>query len=145
MAHVVTVGEPRTSSADGKVPSASGIYLHKGSKDGLPQLDVSTLYELFNRSVSNPEIANNACLGQRERKPDGTAGEYSFITYKQAGDQVKELASGLRAIGVDDPKARVGVFGANCPEWMIAMQVSNLHVEGTSMHPNLRFWHDERC
>lgn len=32
------------------------------------------------------------------------------------------VASALRALGVQ-PQQRVGVFGANCPEWMVAMQV----------------------
>ncbi len=35
------------------------------------------------------------------------------------------VASALRALGVQ-PQQRVGVFGANCPEWMIAMQVGLL-------------------
>ena len=33
-----------------------------------------------------------------------------------------DVASGLKAIGVP-VKGRVGVFGANSPEWMITMQV----------------------
>ena len=32
-----------------------------------------------------------------------------------------DIASGLKAVGVPT-KGRVGVFGANCPEWMLTMQ-----------------------
>lgn len=121
MAHIVTVDEPRPAPLDGKLPSASAIYRHKSSKDGFPLLDASTLYEVFTTSVE--KYRDNDCLGVRENKADGSSGEYKFMTYRQAGEQVKQLASGLRAMGVN-PKARVGIFGANCPEWMIAMQVS---------------------
>ena len=43
----------------------------------------------------------------------------------QAGELVEAVASGLAAgAGLNKPGARVGVYGANCREWMIAMQVS---------------------
>lgn len=122
--HIVALGEPRPASADGKVPSASAIFRHAGSKDGFPSLDVSTLYELFSKSVE--KYPDNDCLGVRVKNADGTAGAYQFKTYKQVSDEVALLASGLRAIGVD-PKQRVGVLGPNCPEWMMAMQVGGMH------------------
>lgn len=38
---------------------------------------------------------------------------------------MEAVASGLAAgAGLDKPGARVGVYGANCREWMLAMQVS---------------------
>ena len=41
----------------------------------------------------------------------------------QVGAKVADFASGLKAVGLQT-KGRVGVFGGNCPEWMIAMQAS---------------------
>ena len=41
----------------------------------------------------------------------------------QADAKVADIASGLKAVGVP-VKGRVGVFGANSPEWMITMQAS---------------------
>jgi len=38
---------------------------------------------------------------------------------------VADIASGLKAVGVP-VKGRVGVFGANSPEWMITMQARPL-------------------
>ena len=40
----------------------------------------------------------------------------------QTAEKVAKIASGLKAVGLS-AKGRVGVFGANCPEWMITMQV----------------------
>lgn len=54
--------------------------------------------------------------------PNGAVGEYQFLSYKQVAEQVAQLASGMAAAGVQ-PQERVGVFGANSPEWMMAMQV----------------------
>uniref|UniRef100_A0A7S0R5D9 Long-chain-fatty-acid--CoA ligase n=1 Tax=Chlamydomonas leiostraca TaxID=1034604 RepID=A0A7S0R5D9_9CHLO len=88
----------------------------------MPRLEVSTLYELFTRSVE--KFPGNECLGVREKLADGKVGEYKFQTYKEVGEQVTQLASGLRAIGVN-PKHRVGILGPNCPEWMVAMQACN--------------------
>ena len=42
----------------------------------------------------------------------------------QVSVKVSSFASGLQAVGLQ-AKGRVGVFGGNCPEWMIAMQASD--------------------
>jgi long-chain acyl-CoA synthetase len=118
--HIVAVSEARPAA--GSVPSASPIYRHAGSKDELPKLpEVSSLYELFVRSVE--KYSGNECLGQRV-----SGGPFVWQTYKEVAEEVAQLASGLRAIGVT-PKQRVGVFGPNCPSWMKAMQVS-MNVRG---------------
>jgi len=84
-------------------------------------LEVNTLFELFTRSVE--KFPNNPCLGSRTMTDKG-AGPFVFKTYKEVGEEVVNLASGLRAIGVE-PKQRVGVFGPNCAQWMVAMQACN--------------------
>jgi long-subunit acyl-CoA synthetase (AMP-forming) len=44
------------------------------------------------------------------------------MTYGEAAAAVVDAAGALAAAGLKKG-ARVGVYGANCPEWMIAMQV----------------------
>jgi long-chain acyl-CoA synthetase len=46
-------------------------------------------------------------------------GAYSPISWRSAAEQVKALARGLRALGVN-PGDRVGLVAENRPEWMIA-------------------------
>lgn len=47
---------------------------------------------------------------------------YTFLTYREVEDLVMAVASGYARLGVQ-PKERIGVLAANCPEWMIALQV----------------------
>jgi long-subunit acyl-CoA synthetase (AMP-forming) len=52
---------------------------------------------------------------------DGVAGDFKFITYKEASELVAQIAGGIAKLGLKR-QDRVGVYGANCEEWMIAMQ-----------------------
>jgi hypothetical protein len=54
----------------------------------------------------------------------------------QADAKVADVASGLKAVGVP-AKGRVGVFGANSPEWMITMQVCRAYEPLSSPHAAL--------
>jgi len=65
-------------------------------------------------------------LGSRVIKADGNAGDFHFLKYAEVAEQVGHLASGLFAAGIE-PKQRVGVFGANSPSWMMAMQVGGMN------------------
>jgi len=119
---VVEIGSDRPASS--AVPSASKIFRHASAKDGFPTLDgISSLYELFTQSVE--KFPSNKCLGHRPKLADGTVGPFAWKTYKEVADEVALIASGIKAVGTV-PKARIGVFGGNCPEWMMAMQVSLL-------------------
>ena len=112
--------------AEGDVPSASPVYRHKVTAGkGFPAhvVDFSTLYELFEKSSA--KFPNRPCLGKREKAADGTVGPFVFKTYAQVKEDVVNVASALRSLGVE-PQQRVGVFGANSPEWMTAMQVTCL-------------------
>jgi len=81
-----------------------------------------SLFEIFERSVRlYPE---NPCIGRRLKGEDGAAGDYQWLSYREVSEKVAMLSSGLEAEGVASQDA-VGVFGANCPEWMIAMQACN--------------------
>lgn len=56
------------------------------------------------------------------RVQDGKAGEFVFLKYGETAERVAWIASCLANLGLSR-QDRVGVYGANCPEWMIAMQV----------------------
>lgn len=62
----------------------------------------------------------NPCLGRRPIK-DGVAGPYEWLTYAEVGDRVDAIAGGMMALG-HKAHGRVGVYGINAPEWMMAMQ-----------------------
>ena len=64
----------------------------------------------------------NDCLGWRPTGADGKAGPFTWMSYAETGAKVDAIASALTHVGLQ-PKGRVGIFGANSPEWMIAMQV----------------------
>ena len=80
----------------------------------------ATLLDNFTQAVT--KYPTNKCLGWREKQADGTVGPYIWKTYKEVGEEVKDLASGLSSIGAVT-KGSIGVFGPNCPQWMMAMQV----------------------
>ena len=120
VAYLRPVSEVRQAK-DG-VPSASRIYRNKIALDGFPDLSkygISTLYELFQFSAK--KFAGERCLGYRP-VTGGSVGDYEWLTYAETAQRVDCIASGLAALGLsaDD---RVGVYGVNCCEWMIAMQV----------------------
>ena len=68
------------------------------------------------------KFPKNECLGWRPVDKDGKAGPFKWITYEQTAAKVAQIASGLVKVGLQ-PKGRVGIFGANSPEWMTTMQV----------------------
>ena len=86
------------------------------AKDGPPTLPFNSLYEMFTASAK--KFADNNCLGHRASEGAG----YTWLTYSQTAEQSAEIGSALVKVGLE-PHGRVGVYGANSPEWMIAMQV----------------------
>jgi long-chain acyl-CoA synthetase len=54
------------------------------------------------------------------------AGKYTWITYKEAYDTVIKVGASIRSLGVGKG-GRCGIYGANCPEWVISMQACNAH------------------
>ena len=88
------------------------------AKDGPPTLDgISSLYEMFSNSVA--KYGDNNCLGHR-----GADGAYVWLTYNETAERAANIASAMAAVGLS-PHDRAGVYGANSPEWMIAMQACN--------------------
>jgi len=96
------------------------------SADGLQAAEFEgskTLYEIFSKSVA--KYPDNACLGSRLKNADGTASDYKWMSYREVSEKVTALGSALISEGGLASQDAVGVFGANCPEWMIAMQACN--------------------
>lgn len=111
--------EPARPAQEG-IPAAGPIYRSTGAREGPPTLEgASTCYELFHRSMEL--YADRPCLGAR-KMVDGQAQGFTYITYAEAGVQVRHIGSAMQAVGLK-AHDRAGVFGANSPEWMIALQV----------------------
>jgi long-chain acyl-CoA synthetase len=56
---------------------------------------------------------------------DGVAQPFEWMTYAAVGARVDAVSSALVKAGVSAQGTRIGVFGANCPAWMVAMQACN--------------------
>ncbi|KAK9828036.1 hypothetical protein WJX81_003948 [Elliptochloris bilobata] len=118
---LVTEVEPATPARGGK-PAYGPVYRNVTAREGYPTLEgITTLYELFSSSAA--KYPDNPCLGHRPQV-DGKALSYDWLTYREVGDLVDKVASGLVSTGLQ-PKDKVAVYGSNAPEWMIAMQACN--------------------
>uniref|UniRef100_A0A2N9EK27 PX domain-containing protein n=1 Tax=Fagus sylvatica TaxID=28930 RepID=A0A2N9EK27_FAGSY len=53
-------------------------------------------------------------------------GPFIWKTYKEVYDEVLRIGSALRASGAE-PGSRVGIYGSNCPQWIMAMEACNAH------------------
>jgi long-chain acyl-CoA synthetase len=95
------------------------------SPDGFPDAEYEgckTLPEIFERSAA--KYADKPCLGHRVTAGDGSVSGYKWMSYREVMEKVKALASGLLDSGTVAQDS-IGVFGANSPQWMIAMQACN--------------------
>jgi long-chain acyl-CoA synthetase len=117
---VVTLGQGSPQSGDKN--ALSPIYRNVAAKDGWPKLaGVTTLYELFEKSVN--AYPTNKCLGWRPIT-DGKAGDYVWINYKQTQEKAATVSAAIRATGTK-AGGKVGIYSANCPEWMLVIQACN--------------------
>lgn len=88
-----------------------------------PADDLHTCWDLFSTTVKR--CPNNQMLGHRKKIGD-RVGEYVWQTYQEVFDTVMAIGSAMRISGLN-PRGRCGVYGANCPEWMMAMEACNGH------------------
>ncbi|KAK9668396.1 hypothetical protein RND81_13G057400 [Saponaria officinalis] len=116
--------EPSTPEKDG-VPSKGPVYRNVFAKDGFPPPPpgMDTCWDIFRISVE--KYPNNQMLGRRDIV-DGKAGDYVWLTYKEVYDTVMKLGNSIRHCGVGEGE-RCGVYGANCPEWVMSMEACNAH------------------
>ncbi|KAE8698809.1 Long chain acyl-CoA synthetase 5 [Hibiscus syriacus] len=122
VSYAVKVEESRPGT--GKKPSAGPVYRCIYAKDGLLDLPdgMHSPWEFFSDSVKrNP---TNRMLGRRQTTDSKQAGPYVWITYQEAYDAALRIGSALRNQGVN-PGDRCGIYGSNCPEWIIAMEACN--------------------
>ena len=56
---------------------------------------------------------------------EGKAGPYEWFTYKETEALVLDIASAMSEVGVS-AHDKCSIYGANCAQWMIAMQVQDL-------------------
>ncbi|XP_022148649.1 long chain acyl-CoA synthetase 2 isoform X2 [Momordica charantia] len=121
-AYTVAV-EEATPESSGR-PSAGPVYRSIYAKDGLLQLPagLDSPWQFFSDSVKrNP---GNRMLGRRQTNGDSKAGSYVWLTYQEAYDAAIRMGSAIRNRGVN-PGDRCGIYGSNCPEWIIAMEACN--------------------
>ncbi|XP_057439193.1 long chain acyl-CoA synthetase 1-like isoform X2 [Lotus japonicus] len=118
-----TVEEGREGT-NGK-PSVGPVYRNLLSKNEFPPLDseLNSAWDIF--SVAVQKYPQNRMLGWREFV-DGKIGPYVWKTYKEVYDEVMLIGSALRACGAE-PGSRIGVYGSNCPQWIVAMEACCAH------------------
>lgn len=119
----VAVEEGREGE-DGK-PSLGPVYRNLLAQNDFPPPDrqINSSWDLFSLSVQ--KYPGNRMLGWR-KMVDGKPGPYTWKTYKEVYDEVLDVGSALRLSGVE-PGSRVGIYGANCPQWIMAMEACNAH------------------
>ncbi|KAI4295581.1 hypothetical protein L6164_035613 [Bauhinia variegata] len=123
MAEVYSVKVEEARPASGEKPSAGPVYRCIYAKDGLLEVPPSleSPWEFFSDSVKrNP---SNPMLGRRQ-KTDSKVGSYVWLTYQEAYDIAIRMASAMKS-RVVNPGDRCGIYGSNCPEWIISMEACN--------------------
>ncbi|KAG8389589.1 hypothetical protein BUALT_Bualt02G0244800 [Buddleja alternifolia] len=109
---------------DGK-PSVGPVYRNLLSGHAYPPLDpnLSTTWDIFRVSVE--KYPGNRMLGWRELVNEKW-GPYVWKTYKEVYEETLCAGSALRSHGIE-PGARVGIYGSNCPQWIVAMEACSAH------------------
>eukprot|EP00245_Coleochaete_scutata_P003911 TRINITY_DN15967_c0_g1_i1.p1 TRINITY_DN15967_c0_g1~~TRINITY_DN15967_c0_g1_i1.p1 ORF type:complete len:703 (+),score=103.09 TRINITY_DN15967_c0_g1_i1:55-2163(+) len=85
--------------------------------------NIQTLHDNFVHAVAS--FGNEPFLGSRVR-PDGTVGEYQWLSYADAGSARTDIGSALVHLNIPR-NARVGLYLINKPEWMIVEQACNAY------------------
>ncbi|XP_072966750.1 long chain acyl-CoA synthetase 4-like [Typha angustifolia] len=116
--------EKGREGVDGK-PSVGATYRSLLAKDGFPPPipGLNSCWDVFRMSVE--KYPNNRMLGRREIV-NGKAGNYVWMTYKEVHENVMKVGASIRSCGIDKG-GRCGIYGANCPEWIISMQACNAY------------------
>ncbi|KAK2968318.1 hypothetical protein RJ640_021707 [Escallonia rubra] len=106
-------------------PSLGPVYRNPLAEHAFPPYDpkLSTAWDIFRVSVER--YPGNRMLGWREFV-DGKFGPYVWKTYKEVYEEVLLVGSALRASGIE-PGSRVGIYGSNCPQWIVAMEACSAH------------------
>ncbi|KAM7521389.1 hypothetical protein LguiA_011291 [Lonicera macranthoides] len=105
--------------------SVGPVYRNPLAKNEFPPLDshLATAWDIFRSSVE--KYPGNKMLGWRELI-DGKFGPYVWKTYKEVYEEVLLIGAALRACGIQ-PGSRVGIYGSNCPQWIVAMEACSAY------------------
>ncbi|OAY56365.1 long chain acyl-CoA synthetase 4 [Manihot esculenta] len=116
--------EKAKEAEDGR-PSVGPVYRSVFAKDGFPPPipGMDSCWDVFRISVE--KYPNNPMLGHREIV-NGKAGKFVWQTYKEVYDLVIKVGNSIRSCGVE-PGGKCGIYGANCPEWIMSMEACNAH------------------
>lgn len=116
--------EDGKQSRDGR-PSMGHVYRSIDAKNGFPSppQGIESCWDIFSLAVQ--KHPQNPMLGRREIV-NGQAGEYTWMTYQEAYNIVIKVGSAIRSCGLG-PGGRCGIYGANCPEWIMSMEACNGH------------------
>ncbi|XP_030525095.1 probable CoA ligase CCL6 [Rhodamnia argentea] len=116
--------EEGQEGADGR-PSVGPVYRGIYSQDGLVELEpgMESPWQFFSDTAKrNPDCR---MLGRRQ-VVDSKVGPYAWLTYREVYDSVVRVGSAIRSCGIN-PGDRCGIYGSNCPEWIIAMEACSAH------------------
>ncbi|KAI3990578.1 hypothetical protein MKX01_022878 [Papaver californicum] len=116
--------EKAKESVNGK-PSMGPVYRSLFAKDGFPEPveGLQSCWDVFRISVE--KYPDNRMLGRREIM-DGEPGKYLWLTYKEVYDIVMKVGFAIRSCGAEKG-GRCGIYGINCPEWVMSMEACNAH------------------
>ncbi|PON45222.1 2,3-dihydroxybenzoate-AMP ligase [Parasponia andersonii] len=116
--------EKAKEAKDGR-PSMGPVYRSVFAKDGFPPPipGLDCCWDVFRISVE--KYPRNPMLGRRE-EVNGKAGKYVWQTYKEVYDIVVKLGNAMRSCGFGEGD-KCGIYGVNCPEWIMSMQACNAH------------------
>ncbi|KAL6525886.1 Long-chain-fatty-acid--CoA ligase 2 (Long-chain acyl-CoA synthetase 2) (Fatty acid activator 2) [Orobanche minor] len=106
-------------------PSVGPVYRNLLAEHAYPPVDpkLATAWDIFRGSVE--KYSGNRMLGWREWV-NGKWGPYIWKTYEEVYEETLQAGSALRKHGFQ-PGARVGIYGSNCPQWIVAMEACNAH------------------
>ncbi|CAN6468968.1 unnamed protein product [Victoria cruziana] len=116
--------EDGKEGGDGE-PAVGPVYRNILAEDGFPIVEntVNTSWDVFRDAVE--KFPGNKMLGWREII-NKKAGKYVWKTYKEVYEEVLQIGSALRASGAE-PGSRIGIYGVNCPQWIVAMEACSGH------------------
>ncbi|KAA8520946.1 hypothetical protein F0562_011619 [Nyssa sinensis] len=116
--------EHAKEAKDGK-PSIGPVYRSVFAKDSFPPPieGLDSCWDIFRMSVE--KYPDNPMLGRREIV-NGKPGKYVWQTYKEVFDLVMKVGNSVRSCGIGEG-GRCGIYGANCPEWVMSMEACNAH------------------
>ena len=97
------------------------MYRSRDAEQGFADRpNVSNLFESFSRAAA--QHAERQCLGWRS-PARGPYAPYQWLTYAETLRRIEWVGAGLHTLNLGLSE-RIGLYGANCKELMIAMWVA---------------------